>query len=234
MKVYIIHVSDHAEREVHIRKQIEGRDLSPVFINRGDIKDLTPSVMEKYFTGEMADVAAPASCAYKHILACAEINRQEDDLVMILEDDMFLYRNFSRIVKKILKEVENKKIQNFILSLEDSTLKYIPRSKRKKTQLVYRETRGRTTGAYLIDKKGAGSLLRALETEKMEKPIGWFHNKCVESGKINMFWSQPAVCCQGSFDGSMKSLISEKKLTVFRPLTFRIQKIYKKFLYEMR
>ncbi len=134
MRTYIIHVSDAYDREKHILKEVENKNLNFAFINQGDKSDLSTAVLDTYFAGKMATVSAATSCAYKHILSYEKMLANHEDLALILEDDICFYANFSEI-NKILDEIKRRKLSNFIISLEDSILRYVPRSERKKENL---------------------------------------------------------------------------------------------------
>ena len=87
MKAYIIHVSTAIEREKHITNELMGKSLDIVFVNEGDIKDLSETVQSKYFEGELS--LASVSCSYKHLIACKKILAGNDDYALILEDDIY-------------------------------------------------------------------------------------------------------------------------------------------------
>ncbi len=233
MKTYIIHVSDAYDRENHMQKQLKNKGLEINFINEGDIKELNTSLINEYFIDNMASLKSATSCAYKHIMAYKKISEGKDDLALVLEDDILFYSNYF-IINGIIKELKERKIKNFILSLEDSNLKYIPKSERTKEVMVYPRKEGRLAGAYLIDKEGAKNILAYIKKEKTNLPIDWFHNLCVHNEVINMFWNHPAIAVQGSLDGSIKSLIDSKKYGILRIWSFRLQRVYKKLLYQLR
>lgn len=233
MKTYIIHVSDAFEREKYMLNTLKGKGLDIEFILDGDKKKLTPLIINTYFSGELLPVSAGTSCAYKHVLAYQKIVSGSDDVAMILEDDIRFYNNDNKL-NELMLEIKNRKLENFIISLEDSTLKYIPKSKRQKGRMIYRANFGRCAGAYFIDKKGAQSLLDCLAEKKMDRPVDWFHNFCQENNKIGIYWSQPALAIQASIDGSMPSLIDNKKVGAARRIFFRLQKSYKKLIANLR
>jgi len=234
MKTFVIHVSDAFEREKHIKNELKNRNLDIEFILKGDIKDLSEKILTHYFQGNMKEIRGAVSCAYKHILACEKVVNQKDDVVLILEDDIYCYSNFNNMLSKIQSEIKNRNLSNFIISIEDSTLRYIPRSKRKKGQYLYRENRTRTNVGFLIDKLAAQQILDAIKNVKVNRPIDLYYDKLVEKEKINMYWSQPAMMCQGSIDGSIKTLIGEKRLGFIRNTSYRLQKQYKRLLYFFR
>lgn len=233
MKTYIIHVQSAVDRKIHIEKQLEGKNLDYSYILEGDKSDLSKAVLDKYFTGIMHKVRSATSCTYKHLLAYQRFLESEDHIALILEDDIAFYSNFDRIYE-ILKEIETEKLENLIVSVEDSMLKYIPRSERKKGKILYPREQGRLAGAYLIDRKCAGNLISFVEKEKAKLPIDWLHIECVEKKIINMYWSKYAIGIQGSLDGSILSLIDDKKHGIIRVFIFKLQRLYKKLIYELR
>ncbi len=233
MKTYVIHVSDAYDREKHMLNQLEGKDLDFSFITEGDKSDLNDAILNKYFKGKMSTVSNATSCAYKHLLAYDKISKGDDDIAMIVEDDIRFYSNFP-MIKEILTEIEQRNIRNFMVSLEDSNLKYVPKSDRVKGKKIYQKNKGRLAGCYLMDKEGARNVLRYIEKEKTDLPIDWFHNVCANQNIINIFWSHPAIAVQGSLDGTIKSLIDSKKFGFFRIISFKMQRIYKKLLYTLR
>ncbi len=233
MKTYIIHVKDAYDREEHMQKQLEGKNLDATYVTDGDKSDLTSAIINKYFSGEMAKISNATSCAYKHILAYESICENDEAIALILEDDIKFYPNFEYL-HKFVKEIKERKITNVMVSLEDSIARYIPRSKRVKGTLLYPEKKGRLAGAYLVDREFAKNMLAYIEKNKVHIPIDWMHNMCSEKKVINMYWSQPAIATQGSLDGSIKSLIDSKEYGGVRAISFRLQRAYKKFLYFMR
>ena len=106
----------------------------------------------------MSKISSTTSCAYKHFLAYERLAKSDENFAMIVEDDIRFYSNFN-IIKDILIEIKTRNIKNFILSLEDSNLKYIPKSVRINGLNIYKKNKGRLAGCYLIDKEGAMNIL---------------------------------------------------------------------------
>ncbi len=233
MKTYIIHVSDAYEREQHMQAQLKDKSLDVSFILDGDKNALTTVQINTYFKGRMASPLASTSCAMKHILACEESVKSGEELALVLEDDIRLYANFSKL-EDIKHEIATRNLSNFMISLEDSDLRYVPRSQRKKNVLLYPQMEGRLAGAYLIDKKAAENMLNYIAKNKVDVPIDWFHTKCIREGLIQMYWSHPPLATQGSLDGSIESIIDKGKHGAFRPYAYAMQKYYKKMLYFFR
>lgn len=234
MKAYIIHVSDAYEREKHMQSQLEGKQLDVQYINHGDIKDLNSDIFDAYFSEHMARPDSGTSCAFKHILAYIEIANGEDEIALVLEDDIYFYSNYERLFD-FVKEIKNRKLKNFFISLEDSNSRYVERSRRKKDTYLYEASCGRLAGGYLIDKEAAKSILKYIEQHKLTMPIDWFHNKCAENGVIKLYWSHPAIVVQGSLNGTINSMIEEGvHFGRWDVIRFKLKRAYKKLLYWLR
>ncbi len=154
-------------------------------------------------------------------------------IVLILEDDIKFYSNYSKIYD-VINEIERRDLKNFIISLEDSALKYIPKSKRIKGNMLYHAKETRMSGAYLIDKIAAKNILNFVKVNKIHLPIDWYLNFCIEKNVVNMFWSEPTLCIQTSLSGEMQSLIDKKKTGIIRGLNIKLQRLYKHILYFFR
>ena len=234
MKTYIIHVSDDYERERHMNSQLEDKNLDVTFIIDGDKKDLSEKVLSTYFTGNRKNASNSTSCVYKHILAYEQIVKDKAEVALVLEDDIIFYKNFSDILGKITAEIKKDNLEGFIISLEDSLLRYINRSARIKNKFIYAKEKGRFAGAYLIDLKAANNMLELIKEEKCHIPMDWYHNYCQQKNLVNIFWSQPTIAVQKSMTGSMSTLIDDKTSGVFRVISFYMQRVYKRLLYNLR
>ena len=234
LKTYVIHVSDDTKRERHIKSQIKGQDLEVVFITEGDKKDLSKQVLETYFTGNRKNVTNSTSCVYKHILAYEQIVENKEPLALVLEDDIIFYRNFSTYLPKFIAEIYQRDLSQCIVSLEDSMLTYIKRSKRIEGIYLYPQKTGRYAGAYLIDLKGAKAILAMIEQEKCSIPMDWYHDYCSKKERLNIYWAHPTIGVQKSMIGSMSTLIDNKTSGIFKILSFYIQRVYKRLLYNLR
>src|ERR1035437_2448504 len=232
VKTYIIHVSDAFEREIYIKKQIANKELDCTFILDGDKKDLTTHIISDYFKEPLNSVSNVSSCAYKHILAYEQIVNNAIEFALILEDDISFYRNFKTQFNLICAEIKSRNIRKYIISLEDSNLQYVKKSKRIQNTFLYKKPNGRMAGAYLIDNECARNILLEIKNNKCFLPIDWFHNHSSNNNLISIYWSHPALAIQGSLNGEMPSMIDNKKFGYTRILLFRIQKAYKKILYH--
>ena len=224
---YIIHVEGNQERKAFMDKKIaQHPDLLWQFINKGNIEDLSPEVLDHYFKGKMHQKTAFTSCAFKHILAAKEGSTK--NWFLVVEDDIEFYNHFDKTLNLILNEVHKKGIKNGIISLEDSIPKYIPKSERKPNQYIYPKDEMRLAGAYLMDNEAAKNTLAYLNKNKSDLTADWFYTHLIKSKVINGYWSQPALACQKSIDGGLPSLIDNKRTGILRQLNFGTQKWIKK------
>jgi glycosyl transferase family 25 len=235
MNIYIIHVKSAIERKVHINKELLNKNLTGNFILEGDKDSIDQNILDKYFAAELKKLNnAATSCAFKHILAYEKMVKGNEKYALILEDDIVLKSNFKTIFAKVVEEIEALKVENMLISLEDSNLEYVSGHERKKNKYLYQKQKGRTTGAYLIDLIAAKNILGYIAINKCAYPIDWFHNECVAKEIIKIYWCQPTIATQASLSGGLKSLIDNNKIGFFTQFSFSIQKAYKKILYWLR
>lgn len=116
--VFVIHVSEgYEERRHHIDKHLPERGIANFeYMLRGDIKDLTPEVKAKYFTGN--DKLPELSCAYKHILVYEEMVKRGIERALVLEDDAFLANDTLAQLQRVDEEMRDE--VNFIVNIEHS------------------------------------------------------------------------------------------------------------------
>lgn len=233
---FIIHVSTNKQREKHIVDQIKKSTLlnNYQFINKGDLNDISETLHTQYFGGELHTINAAVSCAYKHILAYEEVVHQNLDFALILEDDIFIQSNFDEIICAAINELQEKKINTYFISLEDSNLKYVSGKEIKSNQYLYPKSKGRLAGAYIVDKHACINMLKEIKQNKCNLTIDWFHNYCVQLNLFQIYWLHPTIAYQGSLTGSIPSLIDDKKTGFFREIAYFAQKLYKKLLYKIR
>lgn len=236
MKTYIIHTLKCPERKEHILNQIRDKNIEPCFIVRGEREEISEEIVNRYFDGELKKVSRITSCAYKHIIAYSKIIEENLDIALILEDDIFLSKEFDTVFASVISEIKERNYKNFIVSLEDSTLEYVKRSEIVKNKILYPKKHGRTAGAYIIDKICANTLLDTAQREKCSLPIDWFHNWCAANNLINIYWVLKPVAVQGSLSGKIGSTINpgEKTVSKIKSMVFEIKRFYKKLLYNLR
>ncbi len=223
LNTFIIHVKGAHKREKHIKTQLQKFNLSSEFILDGNKKSITETILDTYFKDEMHKVSAQTSCALKHILAYKRVIEKNLNQALILEDDIILQHNFNEVIEHIINEIKEKRLTNYFISLENSNHDYIKKSEVVEGQTLYKKERGRCAGAYLIDSECAKNMLLQINENRCSLPIDWFHNDLSELQKINIYWSHPYIAVQGSHNGSLPSLIDNKKTGWFRKIVYFFQ-----------
>jgi formyltetrahydrofolate-dependent phosphoribosylglycinamide formyltransferase len=250
IKGYVIHVKGDAGREKHIRKQIGSVGIFFDFILDGNQEDLTEEINEKTFGGNMRNILASgrkddyfnlgtASCTYKHFLAYRDAVKNNIPYGLVFENDIVLDKKFNGIIFQALEEAKSRNLKNFMLSLEDSMLRYVARSKRVKGRLIYRNPgMTRFAGAYMFDLEYAKNMLNYVDTKGCDDVIDWFINNRDIEKIIDIYWLHPAIATGGTSCGELSSYFDCRKNAGFkrilRKISFNVQRAYKKLLWNIR
>jgi glycosyl transferase family 25 len=237
VKTYIINVSTNEQRRNHMLRLVrEHACLSNYqFVHDGDIAAISEATFVQHFGGKHKSINGAVSCAYKHILAYRDMLKSENAAYfLVLEDDIFLHEHFCERLQKIIDEIKQRKLCNFLVSLEESSLEYVKGSELRKNILLYQKNHGRMTGAYLVDRQAASNMLAEIDQNKCNEPIDWFHNNCAVNKLISIYWAQPTVAVQGSLNGQLESLIDQKDSGKLKIVQFKVNRFYKRILYRFR
>ena len=113
IQILVIHVRGNEERKAFIQKQLDMLGYPYHYILDGNISDLTPTILDKYFVDDgkantMYGAFPRTSCAYKHILAMQYIIDNKLDGALIVEDDIRFYSHFKKYFAKSVDEYEKK------------------------------------------------------------------------------------------------------------------------------
>ncbi len=119
--------------------------------------------------------------------------------------------------------------KGFIISIENTSLRYPSYWATKRGKHLYGATHGRCAGAYLIDFEGAKKILDDVRTNKCPMVIDWYHNCLIRDGVIKMYWAHPPLVEQGSHNGKLSSTISSKTSSFQRQVKWVLQKAIKPF-----
>ena len=232
--IYIVHASQGYEIHEQRIQEIFGRlNLDYEFVTDGDISNFNPKVLQKYFCPDIENILSKGvlSCTLNHIMCYEKMIRNNNRYALIFENDPFFLGDFLKNIKRVANEA-NCMEPGFIISLENTTLKFPDFRKVKKGKYLYEAFYGRAAGAYLIDLKGANDILENLKTNKCCQVIDWWHNTLIENKIIKMYWAHPAFVEQGSHNGLMFSTISSKNKSAGRRLRWKAQKFYKMYIYR--
>ena len=231
-QIFVLHVGADTARAGHIDSMMIRLGLPFEYILDGDKSDLTADVLTEYFGGPMARVSGATSCAYKHLLACRAIIDRGLPGALILEDDAILFKNFPDLLESAMSELSAKDSRRAaIISFEDTRLRFVPRSQRRRGQVLYPGDRDRFAGIYYINAAGAHMLLERSCGEKMSMPVDLFHRCMLERGLLDYWWTHPCGGTQGSHNGAFASGISSDRAAA---VVWRLRRAYRKLLYWLR
>ena len=125
-KVYVIHVRTGAEdRAASIEAQLRQRGIAFEYVLEGDMEDLEPVLLDRYFTGMMKRVHPKTSCCCKHIIAYSRMMRDGHQSALILEDDIQLSADFVEALNASVAELrarDDARPDTAVISLENSGL----------------------------------------------------------------------------------------------------------------
>lgn len=229
-RIFVLHVREgYEDRAAHIDSMMARLGLSFEYILDGDKADLTPEILDHWFAGPMKCVQGATSCAFKHLLACQKIVSLGLPGALVLEDDIVLTPRYEEVAMHTIAELPAGEAA--IISYEDTRLRFVPRSKRRKGRFLYPGDRDRFTGALYVSLNAAKLILCQAEKYKMDCPIDIYHRRLLDSGKLKYYWSHPCTASQGSFNGLFTTSIDANRGKVF---AWKAKRLYRRLLYFFR
>ncbi len=239
VKVFVLHVKKgYEDRAEHMEKMLGGMGIPFEYVLDWDMPDLTEEIVLRYFKGDCYGRVCPAtSCAMKHQEAYNRMLRDDIPYALVLEDDMFLKKNFVKVFMAAFEEVKksNGTDKPFWLSLEATGMGFTPRSRRRKGQYVYPGRFIQCAGSYLVNKSLAKVAVDTISAEKSDLGADHYLDSLLARGLADGYWVHPAIAEQGTHTGRMKSAIgnphdNKRFMRIRRKLTF----LYKDILYFFR
>ena len=235
MKTLVIHAAALKERGEHMDRMLCRFNMDYEFVKDADLDHLDAQLMGRFFKdGATLQPTARHSCAAKHFLACEYIVNHDLEGALVLEDDIVLHTNFKSVCAKSLDELRRDyEGRPAIISFEDSSLRFVPRSQRRKGQLLYPATKGRMAGCYWMSRRCAEVILQDLAVNKCSATdADTYHYQLLQRGLIDYLWCQPTIATQGTFSGAFRSSLANDGS--FVRLRWLFKKNYKKLLYWFR
>ncbi len=227
--IYIVHaLKGYEYHEKRIIDLFAKNELGFEFITDGDPVHFSKELLEKYFVPEIQSTLSKGilSCTLNHILAYERMLLKQNQYAIVFENDPFFLGDFKQQLSAIWNEIGQLE-KGFIISLENSTLRFPSYWQMQKGKHLYPASKGRMAGAYLIDAKAAADIINDLKTNKCHTVIDWWHNSLIERGVVKMYWAQPPMVEQGSHNGYLNSTISTKPNDMSRKIKWSIQKYFK-------
>lgn len=226
LPAFVVHVKGHQEREKHIRAELEKHGLTFSLMLEGNMSDITPEILDRYFTGEKIHHLSPGtSCTLKHLYIYEEIIKQRLPWALVFEDDIILSDNFNIVMEAVYKELESLPSEEPILvSLENCGLKFVPANELVSGKHLYEKEKGRCAGAILMNQKAAQVIINYAIESKITEIIDNQHNILLKQGLIKMYWCHPTIAEQGSHNGQMVSMLGPKRIGLVYQIGWNIRK----------
>jgi hypothetical protein len=230
--VLVAHVKQGYEsRRRSIERQLRDLRMPFEFMLDGDVPDLTPAVMTRWFAPQL-EPAAMQSCSCKHLLMYERIVAEGWPGALILEDDIVLADSFVQVFGATIHELrssDDSAVETAWVSYENSTLRMPRGSQLRKGVHLYPASRTRCTGAYYVGRRAAQALLRLAETVKVSAGIDiWVDSMAARApDEIRILWCHPTVAEQGSMNGLFDSMDPRRRASLWRRLKWNADKLYK-------
>ncbi len=204
-RVYVIHVSTGAEdRAASIERQLARLGIDFEYVLEGDMKDLTPEWLDRWFDGPMKCVQPRTSCCSKHLIAYQRMLRDGWNDALVLEDDIFLSDDF-------VEAAERRACGNcgaapvpvgcgvhLAGELRAGPIEQVA-ARSSPGVTLYRAPKGRDTGAYwLIARERRAVPPTGGDRRRSASPRRSSRTSLFESGAVELCWRHPAIAEQGS------------------------------------
>ncbi len=232
--VYVVHaLKGYEHHELRVKELFMKHHIPFEFVTDGDPSHFKPQLLNTYFTKDINLSTGVLSCTLNHIFAYEKIVKNKNRYALVFENDPFFLGDFFDQITRIAREVNERGLKGFIISLENTCLRYPSFHDTRKGEYLYQASAGRAAGAYMIDYQAAEDILNDLKENKCHTVIDWWHNSMIDRGVVKMFWAHPPLVEQGSHNGLLNSTISSKQKSILRQGQWKAQKIYKMYLHRL-
>lgn len=235
--VLVIHAKQLTDRLKHIEQQLKDWPGQVEYILDCDKNELTDDILRAYIQPgcELDKKTAATSCSIKHLLSCRYIVEHQLEGALVVEDDIVLHphfiENFERTMSEYRREYSEKPI---LISYEDSSLQFIPRSRRVKGKWLYEAPHGRVrfNGAQYINQKAAKAVWDEVIAHKCYIASDHYYVHLYGKGIIQILWCEPSLATQGSFLGKFVS--TQGQMLTMEGMRWKLKYLYKRLLYWIR
>ncbi|MEM1450340.1 MAG: glycosyltransferase family 25 protein [Planctomycetota bacterium] len=230
LPIHVAHVKEgYEDRRASIERQLAEAGLEFSFMLDGDIPDLSEERLERWFSDYMRSASPTTSCACKHLLIWEDLVASGARAALVLEDDALLAGNFVEVVQAAVVELEREHRLDdpWFVSLENSTLRFVPSKDRRAGRYLYPASKGRCTGAYLIGAAFAKQMLEGAEGGGMDQPVDHYIDRYLARDDIQSFWCEPTVVEQGSHAGIFATGIGTPRTSLLHRVHWSIRKLFR-------
>jgi glycosyl transferase family 25 len=232
-KIYIVHgITGYEDRERRLIDLLGNQyNLNYEFVTESHSPDENEAFIKQYFTPGIKTVLSKGAlyCTLVHFLIYERFVQSKNKYAIIFENDVCFLGSFTDKIPLIINEANQLK-EGFIISLENSTLRFPSWRKTKKGKYLYKADTGRCAGGYMIDQRAAQIMLEDLKNNRCNDVIDWWHNLLLDRKILTMYWAHPPLIEQGSFNGLLPSSISNRNDGGIRRLRWSIQKLFKMYV----
>jgi glycosyl transferase family 25 len=211
MKVFVVHYKKLVDRKINIIEQFKKNNITDyefIEIDRDNLDDVDKSIFSvDYPTREIAITSSHIEC-YKKIA-------DKYDKALILEDDIIMHENFSKLFIKYLNELPLSFDQLYIG--DGCGLHIQPKYLKKNTHIYKKELyptnwggqgSSRCTDSYVVNKKCAIKICEYINNKKIKinTPIDFWINDVNMDNNFEVYWAEPTIITQGSQNGTYESV----------------------------
>lgn len=234
--IYVVHgITGYEEREKHLFELLKiQNDLDYQLVSDFPEEDENQLLIERFFSEDIRSQLTKGEihCALIHLLCYQRMVENNDDLAIIFEDDVLFISDFPKELAKVVEETRS--LDNgFMISLENSTLRFPSLRELRKDKYLYPAVTGRCAGAYILDRRAAERILEDLKVKKCNQTVDLWHNELISRKVFSMYWAHPALTEQGSSNGYFDSSLSTNKKGSLRYIKWEIQKFYKMYILRL-
>jgi glycosyl transferase family 25 len=235
--VLVVHAKHLIERKKHMEQQLQNWPGKVEYILDCDKNELTDDVLKAYIQPgcELDKKSAATSCSLKHLMSCRFIVEHQLEGALVLEDDIVLHSHFVEDFEQTMEEYRHDyKDRPILISYEDSSLQFIPRSRRKKGKWLYEAPHGRVrfNGALYISQQAAKAVWEEVLAHKCYIASDHFYVHLYDKGLVQILWCEPSLATQGSFLGKFNS--TQGPIKNLEGLRWRFKYAYKRLIYWLR
>lgn len=235
--VLVIHAKHLTDRLAHMERQLQDWPGDVTYILDDDKNELTDEIINKYFVPgcELYNKSGATSCAVKHLKACEYIVSHQLEGALVLEDDIVLRPRFREDFEKTIEEYRQHDAgQPILISYEDSSLLFIPRSRRKAGQWLYEAPHGRVrfNGGLYINQQAARAIVEDVRVHRCDAAVDHYYMHLYDKGLVQFLWCEPCLATQGSFSGTFVSSMGQ--IRSLEGLRWRLKYVYKRLIYWFR
>lgn len=211
MKIYLTHYLPLKERLEFMNMQFKNLNMDVELVTveptDDDIRNLFCTDVK---TSKLSAIRPYPLCksemslAFKHYYIYNDIVEKRHDVVLILEDDAILHKNFVQLVEETLKEVPSNWDFIFLGSGWSETQ---PNWTKVANKSLYKKEHpaARCTDSYMLNFSSAYRLLKTLTP--MHGPIDWELDRHMQAYGMNVYWRDPPIVKQGSQIGQYKETV---------------------------